>query len=115
MTFEEQQNDQTGRDENEQSELYSENPTQVKSTDDVLMDYQQLAETKGVAGTGRHNGPHIALNGGQSKDDDRGLDISQYAGPESVTSSQIKDPEAPYGTGPGNGLNDTPQEMKVTH
>lgn len=81
-----------------------------EKTDGLLMDYQQLAEMKGVPGTGVHEGPHIALNGGQSRDDDRGLDISQYAGPESATSNQLKDPEAPYGTGPGNGLNDTPQE-----
>jgi hypothetical protein len=79
-----------------------------KSADDILMDYEKIAEAEGKPATSRDSGPHIGLNGGQSKDDNRGIDISKYAGPESKTSNAIDDPEAPYGTGPGNGLKDAP-------
>jgi hypothetical protein len=46
----------------------------------------------------------VGLIGGQPIDDQRGLDISQYTGPGSKPSSQFKDPDAPYHTGPGTGL-----------
>ncbi|HCN84257.1 MAG TPA: hypothetical protein DIT07_11660, partial [Sphingobacteriaceae bacterium] len=80
MTFEEEYNKQPGQnDNNKSSDSEAEKSLPAKVVDDILMDYQQLAETKGTPGTGQHIGPHIGLNGGKSKDDDRGIDISQYA------------------------------------
>lgn len=89
------------------------NPSESHS-DDILMDYEQLAEAEGKPASPEPSGPHIGLNGGQSKDDNRGIDISKYAGPESKNSNEIIDPEVPYRTGPGNGLNDEPRGIETS-
>jgi hypothetical protein len=72
--------------------------------DDVLMDYDQLAEEQGIPAAPPPAGRHIGLTGGQSKGDERGADLSQFAGPESKASSQLKDPHENYHSGPGNGM-----------
>lgn len=48
----------------------------------------------------------IDLAGGQPRNDQGGVDMSQYTGPNSKASSQLVDPESPYRTGAGNGLAD---------
>ncbi|MXV14098.1 hypothetical protein [Hufsiella ginkgonis] len=80
------------------------NETRPGSPDEVLMDYQDLAESEGDAPRGKPPVPAIGLNGGQAPDDPDGIDISKYTGPESDESTRLSDPDAAYGTGPGNGL-----------
>ncbi len=57
-----------------------------------------------------HPDETVGYTGGQPLDDSRGLDISQYIGPDSKVSSDFKDPKAPYHQGPGSGL--TKEEEK---
>ena len=51
-----------------------------------------------------HPDQTVGYIGGQAADDNRGLDISQYTGPASKSSSEFNDPKAPYHQGPGSGL-----------
>jgi hypothetical protein len=51
-----------------------------------------------------HPDQTVGYVGGQAADDNRGLDISQYTGPASKSSSEFNDPKAPYHQGPGSGL-----------
>jgi hypothetical protein len=90
-----------------QNDNISRNLIRAKSPgrDDVLMDYDQLAEELGIPTTPPPPGPHIGLSGGQSKDDDRGDDMSQFENPDSKASTQLNDPHEHYHSGPGNGMN----------
>ena len=51
-----------------------------------------------------HPDQTVGYIGGQAAGDNRGLDISQYTGPASKSSSEFNDPKAPYHQGPGSGL-----------
>lgn len=78
---------------------------QPNAAGNLLMDYEKLAEEKGMPASPEKAQPHIGLIGGQSPDDESGLDVKDYESwSDSKSSTQIEIPEAPYGTGPDNGI-----------
>ncbi len=100
MNIYEQHNSLPSEEENTRSDAAAEN-IKADAADELIM-YDPVPETDIRVQDGDNNKVTVGLIGGQGKDDEGGLDMSQYTGPNSKPSNEFNDPNAPYHTGPGN-------------
>lgn len=102
MTFIDQPDDRSqkknqGNKNNNKAVQKNESPASAHENQDNITDAEEPEQKPGKT---------IGLIGGQPKEDNGGLDISQYTGPGSKPSGSFDDPQAPYHTGPGSGLSE---------